>query len=304
MSSIEYNTLTALRPVQLNYTYNTTEPLLARQTTYDTGLNTYNLDGTKQFQDITFNNETCLILTSSVSLSTFFSTKLFENNFFGSVYLKPRNSAIYYVSYNRGLNSLYLSPSATQIYISPISATNEVELIAERKYIQVEENYPYEIILSDKALDPESIHRQRFTCILQNNTISFKTKTNTGYRYLGFCTDGILRATGAVLNSSILNDYVFNIEYVAVNTGIHGFIPINDYITYYFDFEDGTNNKNVTVNKTFNDNPNNFLLSFTFENIVNNNTDINIANLKNIITPAGGIATVDNSYTKTAITSN
>lgn len=299
MSNVQYYYLSSLQPVRPSYTYNTTEPLIGEQTTYNTGLNVYSLEGTKQFQDIAFNNETCLILTSSVNLNTLFATKLFENNFFGSVYLRPRNSSIYYVSYNKPLNSLNLSLSASQIYISPVSATNEVELIVERQYIQVEENYPYEIVLSNKSLDPESIHRQRFICNIAGNTVSFKTKTNSGYRYIGFNTDGIVRATGTVLNNSVLNDYVFNIEYVAVNTGVHGFIPVNEYVTYYFDFESGIYNKDLTINKVFDDNPNNFLLSFTFDNITDTtNTNINIANLKNIVTPAGGLATVDNSYSK------
>lgn len=304
MPSIQYYSLSALQPIDLNYTYNTTEPLVKQQITYDTGLNVYTLQGTKQFQDISFNNETCLILTSSVSLSSFFSTKLFENNFFGSVLLKPRNSTVYYVAYNNFLNSLNLSLTGSHIYISPIKDTNEVELIVERKYVQVKENYPYEIILSDKSLDSDNIHRQRYICTIQNNFVSFKTKTDSGYRYLSINTDGIIRATGTILNESVLNDYIFDIEYIAVNTGIHGFIPVNEYITYYFDLEDGTNNKTLTVNKTFTDNPNNFLLSFAFDNIINNTANINIANLKTISTPAGGLATVNNSYAKPAVTTN
>jgi hypothetical protein len=305
MADVQYIPLSALRPLEFEYTYNISEPLIKEKTTYDTGLQVNTLQSTSKFQDISFNNETCLILTSSVNLSSFFTTKLFENNFFGSVHLKPRISTIYYVSYNSTLNSLYLSPSATQIYISPVSGTNEVELIVERKYIQVDQNYPYEIQLTEKTLDPESTYRQRFICTIQGNTVGFKTKTDSGYRYLGFCSDGVLRATGTVLNNSVINDYIFNIEYVAVNTGIHGFIPVNDYVTYYFDKESASNNENLAINKTFDDNPNNFLLSFTFENIKsNNNTNINIANLKNVVTPAGGLATVDNSYTKTPIKTN
>lgn len=304
MSGIEYKPLSALRPIKLNYTYKTVEPLIAKETTYDTGLHTYTLQGTDQFQDVTFSNETCLVLTSSINLSAFFSTKLFQNTFFGSVLLKPRNSSISYVSYNSVLNSLYLSPSASQIYISPVSGTNEVELTVERKYVQVKENYPYEVFLNEKTLDPESINRQRFICTIQGNTMSLKTKTNSGYRYLSFCSDGFVRATGTVLNESIFNDYIFNVEFVAVNTGTYGFIPVNEYLTYYFDIENESNNKTLAINKTLIDNPNNLLLSFTFDSIANNIANINIANLKNISTPAGGLATVNNSYTKPAITTN
>lgn len=304
MSNIEYKSLSALQPIKLNYTYKAIEPLISQKTTYDTGLNTYTLQGTDQFQDVSFNNDTCLVLTSSVNLSAFFTSKLSENTFFGSVWLRPRTSTIYYIAYNSILNSLYLSPSASQIYVSPVPGTNEVELTIERKILQVKENYPYEVFLGEKSLDPESIDRQRFICVLQGNTVAFKTKTNSGYRYLSFCSDGFVRATGTVLNESVLNDYVFNIEYIAVNTDRYGFIPVNEYLTYYFDFEDGTNNKTLAVNKTFTDSPNNFLLSFTFDNITDNTANINIANLKNISTPAGGLATVNNSYPKPAATTN
>lgn len=306
MSNIQYKTLSDLAPIKLNYTYNTAETLQDQYISYNTGLNIHFLNGTNSYQDISFNNETCLILTSAVNLKDVFLTKIFENNFFGSVLLKPRNSNIYYVTYNTILNTLDLSLSGTQIYIAPVSGTNEVELFIEKKYLQVEVEYPYNVFLSEKSLDPESIYRQRFTYNLQNNTITFKTKTNTGDRYIGFDTDNVLRATGCILNESVLNDYVFIVEYVAVNTGEYGFIPNNDYITYYFDFENTTNNKNVTINKTFNDNPNNFLLSFTFNDINknDNSTNMNIANLKNIVTPAGGIATIDNSYSKLPTTTN
>jgi hypothetical protein len=304
MVDIQYMSLTALDPLKLNYTYNIAEPLQTEQITYDSGLHTYTLNGTDKFQDISFNNETCLILTSSVNLSSFFTTKLFENNFFGSVHLRPRTSTVYYVSYNTILNSLYLSPTPTQIYISPVSGTNEVELLAEKKYLQVDLDYPYEIKLSEKILDPESMYRQRYICTIQGNTVGFKTKTSSGYRYIGFGSDNVLRATGTVLNNSVINDYIFNIDYIAVNTGVHGFVPVNDFVTYFFDKESGENNENLIVNKTFKDNPNNFLLSFAFDKVEGSNTIINMANLKNIVTPAGGVATVDNSYTKTVTTSN
>lgn len=304
MADVQILPLSALQPVELKYNYNTTEPLLTKKVTYNTGLNTVVLEGTEQFQDVTFNNETCLILTSSVNLSSFFTTQLFENNFFGSVLLRPRSTAIYYVAYNPTLNNLYLSPSATQIYIAPVSGTNEVELFVNRKYLQVDDTYPFEVFLNERSLDPESLYRQRFVCTIQNGNVMFRTRTQFGDRYIGFSTDGVLRATGTVLNNVVLNDYVFNIEYIAVNTGIHGFIPVNDFVTYYFDFESTFNNKNLVVNKQINNTSTNFLISFPFESITENTANINIANLKNIATPEGGLATFDNSYDKPVITTN
>jgi len=309
MIDIQYLPLSSLNPIELKYSYNTVENLQQRNITYETGLNVSVLKGTENFQDISFNNETCLILTSSISLSAFFIAQFFENNFFGSVLLQPRIfpvsiPSLYYVGYSKETNNLFLSTSGTPIYISPVSGTNEVELFVNRQYVQVDEKYPYEINLNRLSLDPESIHRQRFICTIHNNTISFRTKTSSGERYLAISNDGVMRATGTVLNNAVINDYIFNVQYVAVNTGTHGFIPINDFITYYFDIESLAENKTLAVNKQINNSSTNFLISLPFTDIDSNNAKINIANLKNIITPAGGIASYDNSYTKTVITNN
>jgi hypothetical protein len=305
MIDIQYLPLSSLTPVELKYSYNTVEPLQQKNTTYETGLNVSTLKGTESFQDVSFNNETCLILTSSVSLSAFFNTLFFEKGFFGSVLLQPRRFfPLGYVAYNEEINNLFLSTSATHIYISPVSGINEVELFVNRQYVQVNEKYPYEVTLNNLSLDPESIHRQRFVCTIHNNTISFRTKTNTGERYLAISNDGVMRATGTVLNNAVLNDYIFNVQYIAVNTGTHGFVPVNDFVTYYFDIESLVENKTLAVNKHINNSSTNFLISLPFTDINNNNARINIANLKNIVTPSGGIASYDNSYTKTVITSN
>jgi hypothetical protein len=304
MIEIQHLSLSALQPVDPAYSYSSIEPLQKKHITYNSGLNVVSLYSTENFQDIAFNNETCLILTSSVHLSSFFTAQLFENNFFGSVYLRPRRSEIFYWAYNPRQNSVYLSLSATQVFISPVPGTKEVELLINREYVQVDVNYPYEVTLNSQTLDPESIHRQRFVCTIQDGTATFRTKTNSGDRYLGFSNDGVLRATGTVLNNAVLNDYVFNIEYIAVNTGLHGFIPVNDYVTYYFDIEGLTQNKTLAINKKISNIPTNYLLSFPFNSITDNTTNINIANLKNVVTPDGGPASIDNSYTKITTTTN
>lgn len=304
MSSLYLNSLSALTPIRLKYSYNSQENLVDNYITFNTGLKTSTLQSTDNFQDISFNNETCLLLTSAVNLDKVFSAKVEENSFFGAVFLKPQDSAAYYVAYDKILNTVYLSPVPNQIYISPVSGTNEVELFIEKQRIQINKNYPFEAYLSYNSLDPESIHRQRFICNIQNKKMTLKTKTSSGYRYLAFCNDTVLRATGTVLNESTINDYVFDVEYVGINVHDIGFTPVNDYITYFFDFESSKNNKNLTINKTVESNPNNLLMTFAFDEVFNGTSNINIANLKNVATPAGGLATVNNTYTKEIVTTN
>jgi hypothetical protein len=102
-----------------------------------------------------------------------------------------------------------------------------------------------------------------------------------------------------------VNDYVFNCLPVTKLTLDRGFIPTNSWVTYYFDFESGAENKTVVVNKTIDTTPTNFLINLPIEQAAEKGiVKVNIANLKTNLTPAGGAASVDNSYNKNVITTN
>lgn len=300
----QFNSLTALQPIRLNYTYNSTEPLQQETQEFNNGLRLLKLNGTKRYQDVSFNNETCLVLTSAVSLSSLITPRPFNGLVFGTIYLQPRNTNIYYLQYNSNTNTVGLALTGSLFYIKPIPETNEVEIIVDKKFLQVSETYPYTVTFNSNPLLGDETYRQRFIYTIHNNTISFRTLTNTGYRYLTLSTDGLMRATGIVLNEAVVSDYVFKFIPVAFSANEYGFIPNNEFVTYFFDFENATNNRTLEINKKFTNIPTNFLISFPFTEVLDQSeTTINIANLKTIATPAGGLATIDNSYTKQPITS-
>ena len=215
-------------------------------------------------------------------------------------------SFIYFVKYNSSTNTLQKTlTSSSHFFIQPINNTKEVELFVEGKYVQVDEQYPYTLRLNSRSLDPEIIHRQRFSLHFENGLISFKTKTDSGYRYLAFNSDNTLRAVGVIFNDSVVNNYVFKCYPVTDVTTAPGFIPTNNWVTYYFDIESQTENKTVTINKDIQKVPTNLLIDFPIESAVETGkAKINIANLKTQVTPTGGPAPVDNSYTKQVITKN
>lgn len=308
MAEIVYKSLSSLSPIELKYEYNRNEELVSQTTTYQDGFSFYEVEGLKGFQDIAINRDSVLVLTSAVDLSAVFTPgqEVELGKLPGSFLLQPRNSTIYFVKYKETTNSLVQTlTSASIIYLQPVNNTNEVELFIENKYIQVEAEYPYKAYLGDRSLDPEEINRQRFETVYDGGFISFKTKTDSGYRYLAFNNDNVLRAVGLILNDTIVNDYVFKCLPITSTTLSRGFTPSNNWVTYYFDFEQESENKTVTVNKDINSTQTNLLVDLPLEKAAESGSvTVNIANLKTALTPSGGPAPISNAYDKTVITTN
>jgi hypothetical protein len=308
MASIVYKSLSSLSPIELVYQYYKDEELKSSVKTYRDGQSFYKIEGFNNFQDVTINRNSLFILTSAVNLTQIFqsSQDVSLGKLPGSVQLQPRFDSINFVKHNSTNNTFRktLSPAST-FYIQPIANTNEVELIVDNKFVQVEPDYPYTITLGVRPLDIESINRQRFEVLYQKDLIAFKTLTNSGYRYLAFNNDNILRAVGVILNNSILNDFLFKCFPVSVTTMNQGFTPANNWITYYFEVEDKNENKSVTLNKVLAPTQTHLLVDLPIERAAAEGTiNINIANLKTELTPSGGPAPINNSYEKQVITSN
>ncbi len=293
MTEIVYKTLSSLSPVELKYEYNRDENLQGSTVTYQDGFSFYELEGLKNFQDVTINRDSVLMLTSAVNLSTVFvSTEEVKlGKLPGTFQLQPRNSTIYYIKYNTGKNTFVKTlTSASTFYIQPLENSNEVELLVDGKYVQVRANYPYEVYLSERSLDPEEIFRQRFEVVYDNELISIKTKTDSGYRYLAFNKDNILRAVGLILNETVVNDYIFKCLSISNPNLARGFTSDNKWVSYYFNTEEKKENKTLTINKNTST-PTNLLIDLTLEKAAETGiANINIANLKTTLTPAGGPA--------------
>lgn len=308
MVNITYKPLSALTPIELKYEYYKDEKVQTSLVTYNNGASLYNTGGLNNFKDLTINRDTCLVLTPAIELSSIFTktNNIFLGQLPGSFQLQPRDTLIYFAKYRPFSNSFFLELNdGSTFYIQPLKNSNEVEIFVDNRYLQVDASYPYVVRTGDKTLDPESIHRQRFEVVYQNKLITFKTKTDSGYRYLAFNEDNILRATGLIMNDSVINDYVFKCIDITSPELTQGFTPTNNWITYFYDIEEVTNNRNVVVNKNFASVKTNFLVDFPTERAADTGKiNINIANLKTGVTPSGGPAPVNNAYTKNPITSN
>jgi hypothetical protein len=308
MANIVYKSLSSLTPIELKYQYYRKEDLQSNFSLYKDGLSLYNIEGLNNFQDVAINKNSIFILTSAINLNSVFTPtkKINLGRLPGTFLLQPRNSTIYFTKYNPTTNSFTKTlTSSSTFYVQPVHNSNEIELFVENKYVQVQAEYPYKVILSEKTVSPNEIFRQRFEIVFVDNLITIKTKTDSGYRYLAFNSDNILRATGVILNETVINDYVFNCLTITPDFLDRGFIPTNNWVTYYFDVEEEGENKTVKINKNFYPVPTNLLFSLSLELAAEKGSAvINIADLKTSLTPAGGPAPINNAYEKIVITTN
>lgn len=308
MASIVYKSLSALSPIELKYDYYKEEELQSSLQTFADGRSFYKIDGLQNYQDVAINRESCFVLTTAVNLSSIFTTT--KNITIGelpaSIVLQPRDSLVYYVSYDETADNFTLALTSSSIlFVKPINEAGEVELKLNGKYLRVEKSYPYEVNLNIRSLDPEEIYRQRFQILYRDGLITIKTRTDEGYRYLALGNDHILRATGLMLNDSIVNDYVFKCIPVTDDVLERGFVSANTWATYYFDIESGVNNKNIKINKNITPIETNLLIDFPAEKAAETGVaNINVANLKTAVTPSGGPAPIENAYTKEVVTTN
>jgi hypothetical protein len=299
MASVIYTSLSTLQPIELKYDFFKDEKIKSSRVSFKDGYTVFQNSGLKNYQDVTINRETTFVLTSAIGLDQLFTS--FENYSVGklpsSFYFQPRSTTLTRAAYNPTTNSIVLSSTGTPFYLSPVPNTNEVELIVNNRYIQVEEKYPFRVTTSIRSLPLVDIQRQRFECTFINSTITFKTKTKEGFRYLAFLNDSILRAVGMNFNNSVVNDYIF--RYIPVTTNqlnINSELT-NSWVTYFLSFEQERENKTVTLNKQYTL-PTNLLIDFTVDNATKTGVaNINIANLKTGVTPFGGPAPINNTTT-------
>jgi len=306
MSNVIFKNFANLTPVKLQYEYQKNEPLFGEYKIYNDGLVAYELDGTVNFRDLTLNKNTCFILTSSINLKQLFNTvetkKIGEVSV--SILLQPRNSTIYYAKHNIETNTIELSLERSQLFIQS-AENNMVEILIDGKYLEISPVYPYTAFLNEKKQGQSLRKYQLFEVFYNNGLITLKTLTNAGYRYLAFNNDNTLRATGLVLNDSVVNDYIFKcIPITNFNTDF-GFIPTNNWITYFYDIESKKENKTLAINKNIFDTNAHYLIEFPYYEAINKGiANLNFINLKTGVTPTGNPAPIDNTYQKSVITTN
>lgn len=271
MAKIFFKTFLDLSPLPFKYHFNGEEALNTETVFYKNGFSAFYIKGLEGFQDTTANKNTSLILSDTQPLSSLFKgsydvsqphsltlrTIPVDQDFY-AYFLKQTFSGKYILQQNTGKIVLKRTPARIQydlttntfkksltestFYIQKIENSEEVEIFVEGKQVRIQKNYPYTVELRKQETDYNETFLQRFIIYKNssNNSITIKIKTPDGFRYLGFCSDGVLRATGNKFNpqniyngSSGSNDYVFYYRNVTPDNYSLNFYPNNNWITYH-----------------------------------------------------------------------
>jgi len=284
--TITHYPLSALNPVEIEYSYNSTEKLNGNFQLYTSGLRAYNYEVFKNFKDAALSKKTAIVLTSIKDLKQVFAepfSSLNVGSISGSCYLNVANNSVldgdvFLKLYN---NELFVGGKGQQAVFNLIPIDrNIVELKVENFYVQVEEEYPYEIKLSNISLPENEISRQRFSVAFSENFITFKTETKDGPRYLSYTLrDRKLKCVGIQLNAAIINEYLLQATFVSTSTIEYGYKPTTTEVKYFNSFNSGEKQKNVEV---FSATPmnTNLLITLPSSSLVNNKITANINLLK------------------------
>ena len=299
--AIKYSTFSNLVPIKLKYANQPSNLINYTPLSYNNGISFFSSPFLQGYQDIVINRNSCLMLTSKTTIQNIFNPQITRElgAISTSIFISPRTNTNAFASYNTIQKRFILGTSSnrTAITISPTQDKGVVELVSNGQFLQVKSEYPYEITLADFALYNTNISRQRFNLInLRDNLFALKASTPDGERFIAFNNDGVLRATGVVLNGITPSNYILLCTFISPTTLNTGFSPIDYWVTYFNDTAQ-VNNNNVTINQKIPITQNNFLIDFPVEETTKTNiASINILTLKNNLTPTELPAPVTNNY--------
>jgi hypothetical protein len=226
--------LSALTSVKFTYNYNTEEKLQNTFNAHRGGFEYYDYELFKNFKDAALSKKNCLVLTDVKDLQSIFEQKPEElslGTIAGTLFLKASNGK-YLTTRNK---QVYVGGVGQKLFLNivPIEK-NVVELKANRTtFLQIDEQYPYTVRLTENILDESQSSVRRFEVDYKDNQISFKVKTSEGYRFLSYGVDFTLRAVGVELNETLVNPYRFTIEPISDPSIEYNFDPTTSEIKYY-----------------------------------------------------------------------
>jgi hypothetical protein len=280
------HSLSSIQPIYFNY--NNIENLKNEYVQFNNGLSLVNYELFKEAEDVVYSNKNLLVLTNKLNLNDVLENTLNETSFLafgGSFYVKDTLSDVYFSDLN---DSVYFFAERKKLLINAVkteSNTFNLYTTEDKRLLQVDENYPYDITLVDQELPTSEKHRQEFYIDFFENKATFKTFTKEGFRFLAKSLDGKLRATGLYLEDTSYNNYYFNLEFLTepfINKGYDPTIKEVLYSNNYFSSPENLS-LNITSSKSADTS---FLVSSTFS-APNSSIPLNISCLKNNFTCKG-----------------
>ena len=202
------------------------------------------------------------------------------------------NSMVYYIAINEQNELLYLDADPIKAASFRINVNPDKSLsfyCSVNKLVTVSHQEPLLLYL-DAPLNTQQQYRQQFNYeTFENDKITIITKGISrywAYRNIGPNAYKI-RANGYINNGSIINEYIFKIpNFKSIITHqMLGLTTDHHWVTYYNLLSNKENNRNVVLNEKQRINVQHLIDNpYHKTNLSKGTTEVNIANLKNIMT--------------------
>ena len=250
----KHQSLSALVPVQIEYQYDNAQKLKTSYSLYSHGVRSYNHELFKNFSDAAISKKTALILTSVKDLKQVFEDPIQIKKvglIAGNCFLNAVNTPVLIGDTRLKLynNQLYVGGKGEEVSIQIIPIKENIVRLKVKEFnLQVNENYPYDIVLSPNSLAISDKSREEFYVDFYSNSITFKTQTKDGWRYVSYdWKNKNLKCVGVHLNSTTLNHYSFIPTFITQPRLQIGFDPTVHEIKYFNEVSDGYRQKTVEL---------------------------------------------------------
>lgn len=281
-------------PLSASYKYDEYIQLYTTPVTTADGYSVFEQDILKGPKDNSINKSTIMHVPFSSFLLDFLYDKGKPNLDVGdyvTVVVDISGTPYYMATENEYLK---LSTSTTSALYLKIRVNDDKSLsflTEKNKLITVASNEPLNLYL-DEPLPTSESYRQKFGYIIYDiNSVAFYTTATSNQRFWAYRIDGpnayMVRANGYIASgeSAPTNNYIFNIhnfeDYIRYNNA--GLVIDHHLVKYHNNVDDKLDNKNVNINEKTKISVQH-LIDNPYHETVGNETSINIANLKSIMT--------------------
>lgn len=284
--------LSSLSPIRLTYNYNSDERLNCNYRVIDSGLRYYDHDLLSNCADGAFSQQNVIILTKTKDIKEVFeqtTTLLDVQNLACSFLLSVPDTETLNgdVKVKKLDQKFYVGGKGKEAIFNafPIKR-GKIEITVDKKQLAVSSAYPYDLILLDEPLQI-NLYRQQFLIQPCASGFMLKVKTDSGYRYLSYSKDRVLRCVGLHLNDTIINPYIFTPIFLSNNNIQYDFRPSTNEVRYYNEFSSPLKERTVDI-KTQIQVDTNLIVSCSLDDIVDkDNVNVNIAITKTNFSTSG-----------------
>lgn len=281
-------------PLSATYKYDEYIQLYTTPVTTGDGYTVFEQDALKGPKDNSINKSTIMHVPSSSFLLDFLYDKGKPDLDVGDyvTVVVDISGTSYYMSAEDDYLKLNTDTTSALYLKIRVNDDKTLSFLTEKnKLITVTSNEPLNLYL-DAPLPTSESYRQKFGYIIYDiNSVAFYTTTTSNQRFWAYRTDGpnayMVRANGYIASgqSTPSNNYIFNIhnfeDYIRYNNS--GLVIDHHLVKYSDNIDNKVDNKNVNIKEKTKISVQH-LIDNPYHETIGNDTSVNIANLKSIMT--------------------